>query len=64
MDMDAETLRWFASVADGMTVTEVAQEHGVSQPGVSRALARLEAEVATSRAPCTTSRTAWPRSAS
>ncbi|MGZ4598024.1 MAG: LysR family transcriptional regulator [Actinomycetes bacterium] len=45
MDMDAETLRWFASVADGMTVTEVAQEHGVSQPGVSRALARLEAEV-------------------
>jgi LysR family transcriptional activator of glutamate synthase operon len=47
MGMDAEALRWFASVADGMTVTEVAQVHGVSQPGVSRALARLEAEVGT-----------------
>src|SRR3954452_15178316 len=45
MGMDAEALRWFALVADGATVTEVAQVHGVSQPGVSRALARLEAEV-------------------
>jgi len=47
MDMDTEALRWFLLVADGMTVTEVAQVHRVSQPGVSRALARLEAEVGT-----------------
>jgi LysR family transcriptional regulator, transcription activator of glutamate synthase operon len=45
--VDTEALRWFQLVADGMTVTEVAQVHGVSQPGVSRALARLEAEVGT-----------------
>ena len=47
MDVDIEALRWFGQVADGMTVTEVAQIHGVSQPGVSRALARLEADVGT-----------------
>ena len=47
MDVDVEALRWFGQVAEGMTVTEVAQVHGVSQPGVSRALARLEAEVGT-----------------
>ena len=45
MNMDTEALRWFQLVADGMTVTEVADLHQVSQPGVSRALARLEAEV-------------------
>jgi len=45
MDMDTEALRWFQLVVDGMTVTEVAQVHRVSQPGVSRALARLESEV-------------------
>jgi len=45
MDVDTEALRWFALVVDGMTVTEVAQVHRVSQPGVSRALARLEHEV-------------------
>jgi LysR family transcriptional regulator, transcription activator of glutamate synthase operon len=45
MGMDTEALRWFQLVVDGMTVTEVAQAHRVSQPGVSRALARLESEI-------------------
>jgi DNA-binding transcriptional LysR family regulator len=40
-------LRWFQLVADGATVTEVAELHMVSQPGVSRALARLDREVGT-----------------
>jgi LysR family transcriptional activator of glutamate synthase operon len=43
--METEVLRWFQLVADGATVTEVAELHQVSQPGVSRALARLEDEV-------------------
>ena len=43
--MDVETLRWFQLVADGTTVTEVAELFQVSQPGVSRALARLEKDV-------------------
>jgi LysR family transcriptional regulator, transcription activator of glutamate synthase operon len=47
MDMDTDALRWFTLVVDGSTVTEVAQIHRVSQPAVSRALARLEAEVGT-----------------
>ncbi len=38
-------MRWFQQVADGATVTEVADIEQVSQPGVSRALARLEREV-------------------
>ena len=45
--MDIESLRWFQQVADGVTVTEVADIWLVSQPGVSRALARLENEVGT-----------------
>src|SRR5688572_22741127 len=45
--MDTGALRWFQLVADGYTVTEVSQVFGVSQPGVSRALARLEQEVGT-----------------
>ena len=45
--MDTDTLRWFQLVADGMTLTEVADIHAASQPGVSRALSRLEAEVGT-----------------
>lgn len=45
--MDSEVLRWFQLVADGVTVTEVAEIEMVSQPGISRALARLEAEVGT-----------------
>ncbi len=47
MDMETEVLRWFAQVADGMTVTEVAEIDRVSQPGVSRALARLDREMGT-----------------
>ncbi len=45
MDMETDVLRWFQLVADGATVTEVAELHQVSQPGVSRALMRLEQEV-------------------
>ena len=45
--MDTDALRWFQQVADGVTVTEVSEQEAVSQPGVSRALARLEAEVGT-----------------
>ena len=44
MDVDTDALRWFQLVADGYTVTEVSDVFGVSQPGVSRALARLEGE--------------------
>ena len=47
MDVDTDALRWFQLVADGYTVTEVSDVFGVSQPGVSRALARLEGEVGT-----------------
>jgi DNA-binding transcriptional LysR family regulator len=47
MNVETESLRWFKLVAEGMTVTEVADLHQVSQPGVSRALARLEAEIGT-----------------
>ena len=45
--MDTEVLRWFQQVADGVTVTELSQVEGLSQPGVSRALGRLEDEVGT-----------------
>ena len=47
MNMETEVLRWFQQVADGVTVTEVADLAMVSQPAVSRALARLEDEVGT-----------------
>jgi LysR family transcriptional regulator, transcription activator of glutamate synthase operon len=47
MGMDTDALRWFQQVADGTTVTEVSELEMVTQPGVSRALARLEAEVGT-----------------
>ena len=43
--MDLTALRWFQQVADGATVTEVAELEMVSQPGVSRALARLQHDV-------------------
>ena len=43
--MNTDDLRWFQLVADGVTVTEVSEIFGVSQPSVSRALARLESEV-------------------
>jgi DNA-binding transcriptional LysR family regulator len=45
--MDTDVLRWFQQVADGVTVTEVSDLDRVTQSGVSRALARLEAEVGT-----------------
>ncbi len=47
MGMDTDALRWFQQVADGTTVTEVSEVEPVTQSGVSRALARLEAEVGT-----------------
>jgi len=47
MDMDTDALRWFQQVADGTTVTEVSELEAITQSGVSRALARLEAEVGT-----------------
>lgn len=43
--MDTAALRWFQLVADGETVTDVADAYGISQPGLSRALARLEDEL-------------------
>lgn len=45
--MDIEALRWFQQVADGATVTQVGDLELTTQSGVSRALARLEAEVGT-----------------
>jgi LysR family transcriptional activator of glutamate synthase operon len=47
MDVDTDSLRWFQQVADGTTVTEVSDLEAVTQSGVSRALARLEAQVGT-----------------
>jgi LysR family transcriptional regulator, transcription activator of glutamate synthase operon len=46
-DVDTRALRWFQQVADGVSVTEVSDLEGATQSGVSRALARLEAEVGT-----------------
>ena len=45
MDMDSDVLRWFQMVADGATVTEVAEVFMVGQPHVSRSLAALQREV-------------------
>ena len=47
MHVDTDAVRWFQQVADGVTVTEVSELERVTQSGVSRALARLEAEVGT-----------------
>ncbi len=47
MGMDTDAVRWFQQVADGVTVTEVSELEHVTQSGVSRALARLEAEIGT-----------------
>src|SRR5579859_6475648 len=47
MDMDTDALRWLQQVADGTTVTEVSELEQVTQSGVSRALARLEAQAGT-----------------
>ncbi|MGO9903006.1 MAG: LysR family transcriptional regulator [Solirubrobacteraceae bacterium] len=43
--MDVEHLRWFVAVAEREHVTATAAELHVSQPALSRALARLEAQV-------------------
>ena len=48
MIVDSDVLRFFQQIADGVTVTEVAELYQVSQPGVSRSLKRLEEEVGTS----------------
>jgi DNA-binding transcriptional LysR family regulator len=45
--MEIQILRWFREVADGATVTETAQRARITQPALSRALARLEEEVGT-----------------
>ncbi len=45
--MDTDALRWLQQVADGTTVTEVSDTEAVTQSGVSRALARLEAQFGT-----------------
>src|SRR5919112_1051450 len=45
MGVDTDALRWFQQVAEGVTATEVGELYRISQPGVSRALGRLEAEV-------------------
>jgi DNA-binding transcriptional LysR family regulator len=42
--METSVLRFFVAVAEGATVTEVAQESFVTQPTVTRGLQRLEAE--------------------
>jgi LysR family transcriptional activator of glutamate synthase operon len=47
MDVDTDALRWFQQVADGTTVTELSEVEPITQSGVSRALARLEAELGT-----------------
>jgi DNA-binding transcriptional LysR family regulator len=47
MGVDTDALRWFQQVADGVTVTEVAELEHLTQPGLSRALARLERQVGT-----------------
>lgn len=45
--MDVRTLRWFQQVADGLTLTELAAAEFTAQSGISRALARLDAEIGT-----------------
>jgi LysR family transcriptional activator of glutamate synthase operon len=45
--MEIDAIRWFQQIADGATMTEVADTERITQPGISRALDRLEAEVGT-----------------
>ncbi|MGH3391582.1 MAG: LysR family transcriptional regulator [Actinomadura sp.] len=45
IDMDLTTVRWFLAVADHGHVTRAAASLRVSQPGLSRAIARLEHEL-------------------
>lgn len=43
--MNIEELQWFVTLADTEHVTDAAAELGISQPTLSRSLARLEAQV-------------------
>jgi len=43
--VDSRALRWFQLVCDGTTLTELSDIERMSQPAISRALARLEEEV-------------------
>ncbi|RSM85974.1 LysR family transcriptional regulator [Kibdelosporangium aridum] len=43
--MEIDQLRWFVMVAEGRTVTAAAAQLHVSQPALSRGLARLEQEI-------------------
>src|ERR1051325_8837254 len=45
MGVEIDQLRWFVTVAEGSTVTAAAAELHVSQPALSRGLARLEHEL-------------------
>jgi DNA-binding transcriptional LysR family regulator len=45
--MDIQVLRWFQAVAAGATVTETAELSHISQPALSRALAKIDREVGT-----------------
>src|SRR5215813_13686582 len=45
--METDALRWLQQVTDGTTLTEVSELETVTQSGVSRALARLEAQIGT-----------------
>jgi hypothetical protein len=53
--MDTDALRWFQQVADGVTVTEVSEVDGVSQPECP---ARWPAWSAKSGRPCCDGRAA------
>ena len=45
IDVETDQLRWFVTVAEGSTVTAAAAQLHVSQPALSRGLARLEQEI-------------------
>jgi DNA-binding transcriptional LysR family regulator len=45
--VNLQVLRWFQAVADGATVTQTSDRAHVTQPALSRALARLEREAGT-----------------